>query len=138
MKRIRQILRISISLIILLVGIILYQIITYKSISSDFNYKTQALIICGNADLTGNQEKGKEIFNSNCAACHKLDARSTGPALRNTDSLVVVKWMLQKNHKIDSMKIEKFGIDYHRATFKNVLNEENLIDLIDYCSASRY
>ncbi|MTG96853.1 MULTISPECIES: c-type cytochrome [Myroides] len=26
--------------------------------------------------------KGKELFNSKCAACHKLDAKSTGPALR--------------------------------------------------------
>src|SRR5690606_7094745 len=26
--------------------------------------------------------KGKELFNANCSACHKLDANSTGPALR--------------------------------------------------------
>jgi cytochrome c2 len=24
---------------------------------------------------------GKELFNANCAACHKLDAKATGPAL---------------------------------------------------------
>lgn len=28
-------------------------------------------------------QKGKQIFNANCAACHKLDAVSTGPALRD-------------------------------------------------------
>lgn len=41
---------------------------------------------CGNASEAENNpdaQKGKQIFNSNCAACHKLDARSTGPALRD-------------------------------------------------------
>ena len=31
----------------------------------------------GGADAT----KGKELFNSNCAACHNLDRKMTGPAL---------------------------------------------------------
>ena len=30
----------------------------------------------------GDAAKGKALFNSNCAACHKLDGKSTGPALR--------------------------------------------------------
>jgi mono/diheme cytochrome c family protein len=30
----------------------------------------------------GDAAKGKELFNTLCAACHKLDAKSTGPALR--------------------------------------------------------
>lgn len=138
MKRIRQILAISISLILLLVGIIFYQI---KYNPSRPNLHSQIPVsFCGTQvfELTGDAYKGKEIFNSNCAACHKLDAKSTGPALRNLDSLVFVEWMLRKNHKIDSLKIKKFGIDYHRTTFKDVLNEENLSDLIDYCSRVRY
>lgn len=138
MKRIRQILAISISLIILLVGIILYQVITYKPPISDFYNQTPTLLFCGNAYSKGNPGNGKEIFNSNCAACHKLDSKSTGPALRNIDSLVFIKWMLRKNYKIDILKIEKFGIDYHTTTFKDVINEENLPDLIDYCSGVRY
>ncbi|NRB84870.1 MAG: cytochrome c [Winogradskyella sp.] len=27
--------------------------------------------------------QGKQIFNANCASCHKLDKHMTGPALRN-------------------------------------------------------
>ncbi|WP_157490512.1 c-type cytochrome, partial [Flavobacterium succinicans] len=27
----------------------------------------------------GDPVKGKELFNANCAACHKLDAKATGP-----------------------------------------------------------
>ncbi|MCV2485478.1 cytochrome c [Flavobacterium sp. SH_e] len=134
MKRIRKILSISISLIILLVGIIFYQI---KYNPSRLNLDPQLPIsFCGTQafELTGDAYKGKEIFNSNCAACHKLDAKSTGPALRNLDSLVFVEWMLRKNNEIDSTKIENLGIDYHRTMFKDVLDESNLPSVIKYCS----
>ncbi len=30
--------------------------------------------------------KGKSLFNANCAACHKLDKKMTGPALRNVET----------------------------------------------------
>lgn len=33
----------------------------------------------------GDPVKGKTLFNTNCAACHKLDAKMTGPALRNVE-----------------------------------------------------
>ncbi len=29
----------------------------------------------------GDPDRGKQLFNSNCAACHKLDQKMTGPAL---------------------------------------------------------
>ena len=41
---------------------------------------------CGTKSDTENNsdaQKGKQIFNTNCAACHKLDAVATAPALRN-------------------------------------------------------
>ena len=34
----------------------------------------------------GDPEKGKSLFNANCAACHKLDKKMTGPALRNVET----------------------------------------------------
>lgn len=33
----------------------------------------------------GDPIKGKALFNTNCAACHKLDKKMTGPALRNIE-----------------------------------------------------
>ena len=30
--------------------------------------------------------KGKSLFNANCASCHKLDKKMTGPALRNVET----------------------------------------------------
>lgn len=37
--------------------------------------------------------KGKEIFNANCAACHKLDAKATGPALRGVADKYDKEWL---------------------------------------------
>ena len=136
MKKIRHILLFSITLIILLVGVMFYEIKTYEPVTN-----CQIPVpFCGTESpkLTEKQYGGKEIFNANCAACHKLDAKSTGLALRNIDSLVFVKWMIDKNHRIDTTKIEKLGLDFHRTKFKDYLNEENLPLLIDYCSGIRY
>ena len=33
----------------------------------------------------GDPAKGKSLFNANCAACHKLDKKMTGPSLRNVE-----------------------------------------------------
>ncbi len=34
----------------------------------------------------GDPTKGKALFNANCAACHKLDKKMTGPALRKVEA----------------------------------------------------
>jgi mono/diheme cytochrome c family protein len=41
----------------------------------------------------GDPVKGKDLFNSNCAACHKLDAKMTGPALRGISSRLTNEWL---------------------------------------------
>jgi mono/diheme cytochrome c family protein len=41
----------------------------------------------------GDAVKGKELFNANCAACHKLDAKATGPALRGVASKHDMNWL---------------------------------------------
>jgi len=42
---------------------------------------------------TGDPVKGKELFNANCAACHKLDAKATGPALRGIAAKYDMPWL---------------------------------------------
>jgi cytochrome c551/c552 len=37
--------------------------------------------------------KGKELFNANCAACHKLDKNMTGPALRGVADKYDKEWL---------------------------------------------
>ena len=41
----------------------------------------------------GDPVKGKELFNANCAACHKLDAKATGPMLRGIASKHDMEWL---------------------------------------------
>jgi mono/diheme cytochrome c family protein len=46
----------------------------------------------------GDSAKGKELFNANCAACHKLDAKATGPALRGVSAKHDMAWMYKWVH----------------------------------------
>lgn len=41
----------------------------------------------------GDPVAGKALFNANCAACHKLDAKMTGPALRNVGAKYDMPWL---------------------------------------------
>lgn len=40
----------------------------------------------------GDAAAGKALFNANCAACHKLDSKSTGPALRGVSAKHAKDW----------------------------------------------
>lgn len=55
------------------------------------------------AAATGYPVKGKELFNSNCAACHKLDAKMTGPALRGISSRLDKEWLYKWIHNSSDM-----------------------------------
>ncbi len=54
----------------------------------------------------GDPAIGKSLFMSNCAACHKLDAKMTGPALRNVadkhDRQWIYKWVHNSSEMIKS------------------------------------
>ncbi len=57
------------------------------------------------ASAAGDTAKGKELFNANCAACHKLDAKSTGPALRGVADKYEVAWLYKWiNNSADLIK----------------------------------
>ncbi|MGB5363713.1 MAG: c-type cytochrome [Aureibaculum sp.] len=42
----------------------------------------------------GDAEKGKNLFNANCAACHKLDKKLIGPALEGVSERRSKEWLL--------------------------------------------
>ncbi len=46
----------------------------------------------------GDPAKGKKLFNSNCAACHNLDKRMTGPALRGVGDKHEKQWLYDWIH----------------------------------------
>ena len=41
----------------------------------------------------GDPVAGKALFNTNCAACHKLDDKATGPALRGVANKYDMAWL---------------------------------------------
>ena len=55
----------------------------------------------------GDALKGKELFNANCAACHKLDAKATGPMLRGIAAKHEMSWIYKWVH--NSSELIKSG-----------------------------
>lgn len=55
------------------------------------------------ASGAGDPVAGKALFNSNCAACHKLDAKSTGPALRGVKDRHPMSWIYDWVHNSSVM-----------------------------------
>ncbi|MGC4041291.1 MAG: c-type cytochrome [Flavobacterium sp.] len=51
----------------------------------------------------GDPVAGKALFNTNCAACHKLDAKSTGPALRGVKDRHEMSWIYNWVHNSSAM-----------------------------------
>ena len=45
------------------------------------------------ATASGDAVAGKALFNAQCAACHKLDAKMTGPALRGVGDKYEMEWL---------------------------------------------
>jgi mono/diheme cytochrome c family protein len=78
---------------------------------SSFAQEATPAVVDVPADASGTTQgadpiKGKELFNANCAACHKLDAKATGPALRGVgdkyDAPWLYKWIRNSSDLIKS------------------------------------
>jgi mono/diheme cytochrome c family protein len=90
----------------------------------------------------GDPVKGKELFNANCAACHKLDAKATGPALRGIaakhDMPWLYKWIhnpaaLIKSGDAAAVKVYEENNKVNMTAFPT-LTEANIDDIIAYTS----
>lgn len=88
---------------------------------------------CGTINLSENASKGKQIFNTNCAACHKLNKDMTGPALSKKakfyDSISFSSFIKQNTrvHPIDSL------YNSNCMKFPNLSNEDGY-RLFEYIS----
>ena len=51
----------------------------------------------------GDPVKGKALFNANCAACHHLDKKMTGPALRGVGDKYEKQWLYDWVHNSSAM-----------------------------------
>lgn len=88
---------------------------------------------CGTvSNLTENGQKGKNLFNQNCASCHIKDRIMTGPAFAKMDSQKIKDWLSNKNEALDSSKFNEWGIDYHKNTFGQTFEENEIGQIIEY------
>jgi cytochrome c2 len=94
------------------------------------------------ASSGGDAVKGKELFNANCAACHKLDAKATGPALRDVasrrDKAWLYKWIhnssdLIKSGDADAVKVFEDNNKIPMTAFPQ-LSEGDIDNIIAYTS----
>jgi mono/diheme cytochrome c family protein len=94
------------------------------------------------ASSGGDAAKGKELFNANCAACHKLDAKATGPALRGVASrrekAWIYKWVhnssdLIKSGDADAVKVFEENNKIPMTAFPQ-LSEGDIDNIIAYTS----
>ena len=64
----------------------------HKSFSKIF-FSLAFMLVTSLSAFSQDVAKGKELFNANCAACHKLDGKATGPALRGVASKYDKEWL---------------------------------------------
>ena len=77
------------TLIIYTVSLIAIGLLTYILVFTNYNETSKEVVqefepFCGTMALTGYSEEaqlGRQLFNANCAACHKVFIRATGPAI---------------------------------------------------------
>lgn len=95
------------------------------------------------ASAQGDPVNGKSIFNANCAACHKLDKKSIGPALggvterRETDWLI--SWIkdnaaLRASGDADAIAIFEEYNGVVMTAFPG-LSDEEIMDILAYTEA---
>ena len=65
----------------------------HNSISRKLYFGLALMFIFSLTSFAQDPAKGKELFNANCAACHKLDGKATGPALRGVASKYEMSWI---------------------------------------------
>ena len=90
----------------------------------------------------GDAVAGKALFNANCAACHKLDAKSTGPALRGVankyDKAWLYKWINNSSAMVKSgdAKAVKIFEEYNKSVMTSFpqLSTTDIDNILAYTS----
>ncbi|MQP51718.1 MULTISPECIES: c-type cytochrome [unclassified Flavobacterium] len=113
----------------------------HKSFSKIF-FSLAFVLVTSLSAFAQDAAKGKELFNTNCAACHKLDAKATGPALRGVaakyDKEWLYKWIKNSGELIksgDAQAIKVFEENNKVAmTAFPQLSNEDIDNIIAYTS----
>lgn len=92
-------------------------------------------------DIAARVEEGKKLFKANCAACHKVDGKLTGPAMAdvwlNWDSQEkLIKWVHNSQELIKSGDpyANKIFNDYNKQVMSafTQLSEDQVINIVEY------
>jgi mono/diheme cytochrome c family protein len=95
------------------------------------------------ATASGDPVAGKALFNANCASCHKLDAKMTGPALRGVSARHskewLYKWIVNSKALIATGDAEAVAIfnEYNKVAMNAFpqLSNEDIDNIIAYTDA---
>ena len=99
--------------------------------------------------LGGDPDKGKQLFNQNCAACHALNRKMTGPALANVETRLAEEegldkdWLYRWIRNSPAMIAEgdaysvKIYNEYNQAamTAFPTLSDQDIDDILAYTAA---
>ena len=97
----------------------------------------------------GDPVKGKQLYNTNCAACHRLDAKMTGPALRNVEARLAEEegldrtwlnaWIKNSSSLIKSgdAYANKIWNEYNKTAMTAFpqLSDQDISDILAYTAA---
>ena len=100
------------------------------------------LVILSSYTYGQDYAKGKQLFNTHCAACHKMDKKLVGPPLQDVIELQgaewTKKWIYNSKALIDAGDPHAVEIweEYNRAAMPGYqfLKDEELNDIIEYLS----
>lgn len=113
----------------------------HKSFSRIF-FGLAFLLVTSLSAFSQDAAKGKELFNANCAACHKLDAKATGPALRDVASKYDKEWLykwiknsgdLIKSGDAQAIKVFEANNKIPMSSFPQLSNQD-IDDMLAYTS----
>lgn len=104
-----------------------------------------ALFLYSNAfsQSQGDPVKGKQLFNTNCAACHKLDAKVVGPALGKVEERRTNEWLHKwiKNSAAliasgdkDAIAIFNEFNQVPMAPYEGILSDQDIDDILAFTS----
>lgn len=105
--------------------------------------------VVADAAVGGDPVKGKQLFNQNCAACHALDRKMTGPSLANVESRLaedegldkewLYAWIKNSPSMIKSgdAYANKIYAEYNQAamTAFPTLSDQDVDDILAYTAA---
>ena len=70
--------------------------VNYRNLPTNLSFLLLALLLTFSTSIfaqDGDVAAGEALFKANCAACHKLDKKATGPALRGVASKYDTEWL---------------------------------------------